>query len=102
MGGRGDMGDVRLQTDFERKKILQANTCHKMALFVRGNKLYYQRFAKKNSYSNQINHPPPQKSNGRPLICVDLNKVKRVCWVSRIARDFDLNNTGRQIFKSTS
>ena len=66
------MGDFRkniLQTDFERKEILQGNARHTMALYIREKQLYHQRFGEKNKSQTKSPIPPtPQKSNGRPLM----------------------------------
>ena len=59
------MSDFRkniLQTVFERKKILQGNTCHTMALYVRG-KILSPKVWEKNSYANQITYVPPAPFN---------------------------------------
>ena len=64
-----------LQTDFERKKILQGNTCHTMA-FCCHERLRDKKIVRRPNHP----YPPPspslspQKSNGRPLRSAGQNK----------------------------
>ena len=63
------MSDFRkhiLQTDFERKKILQGNSSHTMALYVR-EKILSPEVCEKNSYAKQITHIPLKSQMVGPL-----------------------------------
>ena len=64
-GGGGGIGDSRKKTSWSlilsTRKILQGNTCHRIALYVRENYSITRGSGKKNSYANP-------KSNGRSLI----------------------------------
>ena len=63
-GGRGVVEVIWekniLKSDFEHKKVLQGNTCHTIALYVREKHSMITRgFGEKNSYANPWNHPNP-------------------------------------------
>ena len=63
--GRGSIGDLRkntLKSDFKHKKVLQGNTCHTMALYVREKHSITRGLGEKNSYANPWNHPYPGQS----------------------------------------
>ena len=64
--GRGSIGDLRkntLKSDFKHKKVLQGNTCHTMALYVREKHSITRGLGEKNSYANPWNHPYPGQSH---------------------------------------
>ena len=74
------MGDFRKKFPDDwfqagKNKNLQGNTCHKMALYVKEKNISPEVCEKNNltQTNSPIPPPPSQKSNGGPLICVNLN-----------------------------
>ena len=61
-GGIGDLRKNTLKSDFKHKKVLQGNTCHTMALYVREKHSITRGLGEKNSYANPWNHPYPGQS----------------------------------------
>ena len=62
----GGMGDFRQKTSWSlilsTRKILQGNTCHTIALYVRKKYSITRGSEEKNSYANPLNHPYPTQS----------------------------------------
>ena len=51
-----------LKSDFEHKNVLQGNTCHTIAVYVREKNSIIRDLGEKNSYANPWNHPYPGQS----------------------------------------